>query len=321
MFIKSINQAIKSKNLLFFTLAGLILASIATLVLIATSHTQSTKINHKPVIIWDLGDVTLQTSRKKATPIVGLSNSIARFLAYKILKRGFDPADTQQVMFEFMDFRRGNPPHTAAKHRNLPMPLDMREIMKGEKTATEMVNAACADCDLLADYFVKYHNSNNSARQMIKGALRCLLPENLVQIQEVNPIMLELVRACKQANNCELLILSNWDKESCDQLIADKPELFENFERDKITFSGNTGFMKPEPEIYNYVTDKYKLDPADCILIDDQPENIAAAHAAGWVNSFVHTDAENTKLELIKLGVIGDPENSTNNTDSVVTVN
>jgi FMN phosphatase YigB (HAD superfamily) len=310
--IKSINQAIKSKKLLFFTIAGLILASIITIALIATSQFQRETTDRKLVIIWDLGDVCLQTNRKKATPIVGLSNSIARFLAYKVLKRGFDPADTQQIMFEFMDFRRGNPPHTAAKHRNLPLPLDMREIMKGEKTATEMVESVCEDCDLQADYFVKYHNSDNSGREMVKGALRCLLPENLVKIQEVNPQVLELVRACKQTGNCRLLILSNWDKESCDQLIANKPELFENFERENIIFSGKTGFMKPEPEIYNYVTDKFNLDPADCILIDDQPENIAGAQAAGWKNSFVHTDAESTKAELLKLDVISDPETATN---------
>lgn len=319
MSIKTINQAIKSKKLHFFTLAGLILASIATLVLFAASHTQREPIEHKPVIIWDLGDVCLQTNRKKATPIVGLSNSIARFLAYKVLKRGFDPADTQQVMFEFMDFRRGNPPHTAAKHRNLPLPLDMREIMKGEKTATEMVESVCEDCDLRSDYFVKYHNSNQSAREMVKGALRCLLPKNLVKIQEVNPQVLELVRACKQTGNCRLLILSNWDKESCNQLIADKPELFENFDLNNIIFSANTGFMKPEPEIYNYVTEKFNLDPADCILIDDQLENIAAAQAAGWTNSFVHTDAEITKAELIKLGVISDPEAADNSKQATVT--
>ena len=81
---------------------------------------------------------------------------------------------------------------------------------------------------------------------------------------------------------------------------------------ENIIFSGKTGFMKPEPEIYNYVTDKFNLDPADCILIDDQPENIAGAQAAGWKNSFVHTDAESTKAELLKLDVISDPETATN---------
>lgn len=306
--IKTAKQSTKSNQIIFFTLAGLILASIVTIILIATNQDQATYISHKPVIIWDLGGVALQTNRKKAVPVIGAGVGAARWLAYSLLGHGFHPANAQKAAFEFMDWRRGNPPQTTAKNGDLPLPLDIREVMKGEKTASELVAAVCTDCDKYPDYFVKNHNSNNSAREIVKGAVRCLLPENLVKIQEVNPKILELVRACKQANNCELLILSNWDKESCDRLIADKPELFENFERHKITFSGNTGFMKPEPEIYNYVTDKFNLDPADCILIDDQSENIAAARAAGWVNSFVHTDAESTKAELLKLGIIGNPE-------------
>lgn len=304
--IKATKSVTRAKQVLFFTLIGLILASVIA------NQEQVTNFSHKPVIIWDLGGVALQTNRKKAVPVIGATVGATRWLAYNLLGHGFHPAEAQKAAFEFMDWRRGNPPHTAAKNGDIPLPLDMREVLKGITSPSEVAESICKDCDKHANYFVENYKSNNSAREMVKGVIRCLLPENLVKIQEVNPKTLELVRACKQANNCELLILSNWDKESCAQLIASKPELFENFEPNKIIFSGNTGFMKPEPEIYNYVTSKYNLDPADCILIDDQPENIAAARAAGWQNSFVHIDAETTKAKLTRLGVLRAPENSEN---------
>lgn len=39
--------------------------------------------------------------------------------------------------------------------------------------------------------------------------------------------------------------------------------------------------LKPQPEIYNLLLDKYKLNAGECIFIDDKPENVAGAENCG----------------------------------------
>ena len=39
--------------------------------------------------------------------------------------------------------------------------------------------------------------------------------------------------------------------------------------------------LKPYPEIYHILLDKYSLDPAECVFIDDRPENAEGAEKCG----------------------------------------
>lgn len=50
---------------------------------------------------------------------------------------------------------------------------------------------------------------------------------------------------------------------------------------DGALFSFQVQQIKPEPEIYQSLLKRFKLKPAECIFIDDRPENIDAALAQG----------------------------------------
>jgi len=39
--------------------------------------------------------------------------------------------------------------------------------------------------------------------------------------------------------------------------------------------------IKPEPEIYQYLLDKYKLQPEESVFFDDRPENTQTAEGLG----------------------------------------
>lgn len=47
-------------------------------------------------------------------------------------------------------------------------------------------------------------------------------------------------------------------------------------------FSARLQLCKPEPEIFTHAAQRFGVDPARTIFIDDMPENVAAARAAGW---------------------------------------
>lgn len=47
-------------------------------------------------------------------------------------------------------------------------------------------------------------------------------------------------------------------------------------------YSWVVGAMKPEPAYFERVAARVGHPPANLLFIDDKPENIAAARAAGW---------------------------------------
>jgi putative hydrolase of the HAD superfamily len=55
------------------------------------------------------------------------------------------------------------------------------------------------------------------------------------------------------------------------------PAVFDDF-----VFSYRVGMRKPDRRIYNFAAGRAGARPADCLLIDDLPENCAGAREAGW---------------------------------------
>jgi 2-haloacid dehalogenase len=50
---------------------------------------------------------------------------------------------------------------------------------------------------------------------------------------------------------------------------------------DGIVVSGEEGLVKPDPRIYRVLLDRFRLDPATTLYVDDQVANVAAAEALG----------------------------------------
>lgn len=47
--------------------------------------------------------------------------------------------------------------------------------------------------------------------------------------------------------------------------------------------SGEEGVLKPSPEIFAILRDRYALDPAETLFVDDMEVNVAGARAAGFL--------------------------------------
>jgi putative hydrolase of the HAD superfamily len=48
-----------------------------------------------------------------------------------------------------------------------------------------------------------------------------------------------------------------------------------------VCVSCDTGFIKPEPEIFHHLCERFSLTPEHCVFVDDMANNIAAARAFG----------------------------------------
>jgi putative hydrolase of the HAD superfamily len=63
-------------------------------------------------------------------------------------------------------------------------------------------------------------------------------------------------------------------------------------------FSGDVGYIKPEPAIYEMLQQRYALEPAHTLFIDDLLGNVKAAQALGWSGLVFHdAGAVTTEVE------------------------
>ena len=96
-----------------------------------------------------------------------------------------------------------------------------------------------------------------------------------------------------------LYALTNWSHETF-------PVALERFEFltwfDGIVVSGEEKTRKPFPEFYQKLLERYNIDPARAIFIDDNARNVKAAEDAG-INGIHFLNPEQLKQQLQKFGV------------------
>lgn len=139
--------------------------------------------------------------------------------------------------------------------------------------------------DPMPDFWVEYDRGTLTLDQVIDAlcALHGCTPEvaraylrEAIDRQEPVRATERLVGELKRAGY-RLYVLSNMSREFIDFLRrADVYALF-----DGEVVSCEEGTVKPEPRIYRILLDRYGLDPAQTLFIDDRAANIAAAREAG----------------------------------------
>lgn len=68
--------------------------------------------------------------------------------------------------------------------------------------------------------------------------------------------------------------------------------------------SGIEGIAKPEQQIFQLLLQRYALEPAEIVFVDDSPRNVEAARALG-MNAVLYTTAAQLRRELQALGIPG----------------
>ena len=113
-------------------------------------------------------------------------------------------------------------------------------------------------------------------------------------IGEAIPGMYELLLELK-ARGHRLFGLSNWSAETFVQIKEDFPalKLLEG-----MVVSGYVKCLKPSPEIYQLLLDRYSLKASDCVFIDDNAANVTGAEAVG-IHGILFTGASDLRRLLL----------------------
>jgi HAD superfamily hydrolase (TIGR01509 family) len=111
------------------------------------------------------------------------------------------------------------------------------------------------------------------------------------------PEVVNIAKSLKQ--KYKLVILSNFTKEWADYLVASYKfnEIF-----DDMFWSFQKGIKKPTAEAYLQITEKFKVRPEECLLVDDKERNIKGARDAG-MKTILYTNAEELRRQLPQIGV------------------
>lgn len=135
-----------------------------------------------------------------------------------------------------------------------------------------------------------WNEQQDAGRSWAEGTalLRAQFPEHAVLIDAyhqrweetlLGPIeeSVALLAALRE-RGVRLLALTNWSQETF-PVAMQRYAFLQWFEG--IVVSGEEKLIKPDPRIYQRLLDRYGVDPATALYIDDSARNVAAAEALG----------------------------------------
>lgn len=123
-----------------------------------------------------------------------------------------------------------------------------------------------------------------------------MLFDNIRYIAKEYPYAQEWIK-CLKAEGYRVYLLSNYGRTAFE---ATSKELGFISLADGMVISYEVKYVKPEPEIYQALFDKYNLKPDECVFLDDREENIRAAEHFG-MRGIVVQSKEQADEELRKM--------------------
>lgn len=109
----------------------------------------------------------------------------------------------------------------------------------------------------------------------------------------------EILKKLHQSPDYTIYALTNWSGETF-PVARQKFHFLSWFEG--IVVSGDEKLVKPDPEIYKLLLDRYDLDAKNCVFIDDRADNVQAAVDLGFKGIQFSNDHQLFK-ELLDLNV------------------
>lgn len=113
------------------------------------------------------------------------------------------------------------------------------------------------------------------------------------------------------ATGTRLYGLTNWSAELFHHAVPAAPAIGR---LEGIVVSGEVGLAKPDPEIFRLTVDRFDLDPARTLFVDDSPANVRSAQDVG-LHAVHFTTSAALRSELVTLGLLGPQAAASGDTD------
>lgn len=130
-----------------------------------------------------------------------------------------------------------------------------------------------------------------------KEAIELYKNEWMKTMGEEIPGMYDFIKSLKENGFPVLYGLTNWSNETFPE-VRKKYRIFGLI--DNIVVSGDEKMLKPNPEIYLTLTDRYHLNPEECLFIDDNIANVNGAINVG-MSSVLFQGVDKLRADIQRL--------------------
>lgn len=257
-------------------------------------------------VIWDLGGVLFDTDRKAIAKEVGYMH----FVSYALFT-WHNPLRLKGKVFDALELvggvQHGETDCDCCMGDGIELPEIFCAWLRGEIAGTDIIKTfesavSNGTCDTIL--------TSRRERDIVCKLINTMFDAK-ISARNTHPIKrgVEVLEKCAKNEGNTLMILSNYAQDSFEALYNkdESAEVFDWINPDKMVVSGFIGKIKPYNSIYIYLKEVYHLDPHECIIVDDQEENIKAAQRHGfttiWLKDGNYDDLER---DLRALGVICD---------------
>jgi putative hydrolase of the HAD superfamily len=135
----------------------------------------------------------------------------------------------------------------------------------------------------------------HAGRVFTPAELEALVAADIRMWIQTDPVMLAWVDALQKAG-LRTAILSNMVPEVLHAMLH-RPDFAWLRGFTHLTWSCELHIAKPDPAIYRLTCDHLSVAPAECLFLDDKPENIRAAEALG-IQALLFTTPEQLRHDL-----------------------
>ncbi len=230
-------------------------------------------------IIWDLSGTLFRPESTGMTPQEIADYSFV-FLMWSGKKKR---SRLDEICFQVLDQlgqQTGPKDQIIRLHTGKPLPGILCSYLAGTIHSEEALQKTL-------DFYTTWapqHLSQEDQQQVQRMLETLFNPQSLVTCMKPIEVAVNLMERTAQKNT--LHILSNWDHDSFIPLYKKyKETILAPFDKKNIVISANTGYVKPQTGIYEYLLANNNLNPEECLFIDDQEENVNRAqelHIAAW---------------------------------------
>lgn len=232
-------------------------------------------------ILWDVGDTLLKPSKFAFAWATGLD----RFIDHLVLDRKNPTTFSNHLqikLFSILDHFGTQTPTdglsacTIVAGKDRPLPQIMCDWFVGTITGRDAYLKACS-------YINRELKCTTSERRLYRRMIHSMFDASTLA-HAMYPIddAVTLLHECAHKGHT-MIIVSNFDQQSFNILyhLPQTQAVFKYFKPENIVISGAIGLMKPDLAFFAHVLEKYHINPADCVFIDDRAENVAAAMRCG----------------------------------------
>jgi FMN phosphatase YigB (HAD superfamily) len=259
------------------------------------------------ILIWDFGGILFEPNKLGVANEIGLKN----FISYMLLD--WKNPNIEKRLFKVLEGIESNYDPTKYKDQpggsaeGTPLPPIMCEWQAGTKTGPEIIKLARKH---IKDLYQRGYLTSERERVLLQRTVQTMFNPTVLA-RNVHPSSegVKLLQECARIRNRDgsrkhqLIAFSNWDHLSFGEFYKRNKKVFNYF--DHIVVSGEIKLIKPHREAFQYLIDKLRLNPRECILIDDQKVNAIGAKACGMKALLINgNDYDALRIKLKKYGIL-----------------